>query len=107
MAEIVGSANINAVLENISATDFEQWQAYFKVRESESWDIASHVAAAAWNAAIVVSQASRECKEELLREPEAFIPRYKQVQEPPPPRPVVVQDMTQLSETLRQSFGTK
>lgn len=106
LAEIVGSSNADEVLANIGTKEFQRWQAYFKVRESEAWEIAGHIAAAAWNAALLVSGHSEEVKRKLLREPDAFIPAHKQITRPVATRSPE-QDAAALAAALEASFGPR
>lgn len=56
-------------MDTVDRKLFKQWQAYFRVREYEQWNIAAHIAAAAWNAVVLCSGLTDEGKRALMKTP--------------------------------------
>jgi hypothetical protein len=53
LAEIVGVADVDELLNIISRKQFSRWRAWFRVREAREWRRAGTIAAAAENASLI------------------------------------------------------
>lgn len=109
LAEIRGAVDADEFLHTVDPKLFKRWRVYFRVRDAEAWRIAGHIAAAAWNAAILSSGAKSKDGESLLRDPEYFIPQDKQIGQRQGPRlaPLDEVNVEAYAAELQDRFGAK
>lgn len=78
---MAGIVEVDEFLDGISPRLFRRWQAYFRVRDAEAWEVAGHIAAAAWNAAILTCDGSEKWKQTWWRDWEQFVPKRRQIRQ--------------------------
>lgn len=106
----MGAANVDEFLETIDPKLFKRWRAFFKVERAEQWEQASFIAAAAWNAAVLISGLPDDAREKLHREWRESVPWEHAIRKPKRRKQKAKQtkpDEDPLLSTLAARYGPK